>query len=112
MTRSAAAAPAVELAAVELAAGGLAAGGLGAAAAPAPFDVINYPTTPAGVGRRIPPNKDVAVRVTLAGLAPSTNAIISIAGAGVGGNATFDGSATKTMSASGKIGRASCRERV
>jgi hypothetical protein len=83
-----------------------AAGGSGAtpaAAATATFNVINYPTTPAGVGRRIPPSKDVAVQVTIAGLAPSTNAVISLAGAGAGGNATLDGAATKTMNASGAV---------
>jgi hypothetical protein len=78
-------------------------GGGGAAAATATFDTINYATTPAGVGRRVPPNKDVAVRVTIAGLAPSTNAVISLAGAGAGGNATLDGAATRTMNASGAV---------
>lgn len=68
---------------------GAAAGGSGAAAATATFDVINDPTTPAGVGRRIPPSKDVTVRVAIAGLAPSTNAVISLAGAGAGGNASL-----------------------
>lgn len=77
--------------------------GSGAAAATATFDVINYPTTPAGVGRRIPPSKDVTLRVAIAGLAPSTNAVISLAGAGAGGNATLDGAATKTMNASGAV---------
>jgi hypothetical protein len=83
--------------------GGAKAGGSGAAAAKATFDVISFPTTPAGVGQRIPPRKDVTVRVVITGLAPSTNAVISLAGAGPGGNATLDGAATKTMSASGAL---------
>jgi hypothetical protein len=85
------------------AAGGSGAAAGGSGAATATFDVINYPTTPAAVGWRIPPSKDVTVRVAIAGLAPSTNAVISLAGAGAGGNATLDGAATKTMNASGAV---------
>lgn len=82
---------------------GGAGGGSGAATATATFDVIDHVTTPVGVGRRIPPKKDMTVRVTITGLAPSTNAVVVLAGAGAGGNATLDGAATKTMNASGTV---------
>ncbi|HEY0477573.1 MAG TPA: hypothetical protein VGD37_08610 [Kofleriaceae bacterium] len=85
--------------------GGGAGGGGGSPAAVgiATFGVIDYPTTPAGVGRRIPPRKDVNVAVTLTGLAPSTNAVISFDGAGAGGTGTLDGAATKSMAAGGSV---------
>jgi hypothetical protein len=87
--------------------GGAGSGSSDGAAAPiaarATFAPVAYATTPPGVGRRIPPRKDVVVNVTITGLTPSTNAVISLAGAGAGGNATIDGGATKSLAASGNV---------
>lgn len=81
--------------------GGGTGGGAGGSVGVATFSMINYRTTPAGVGQRIPPRKNVAVRITFTGLAPKTKAVLSFDGAGSGGNGTIDGRATKTMSKSG-----------
>jgi hypothetical protein len=74
-------------------------GGGAAATATATIGAINFHTTPAGVGARIPPRKTVRVQVTVTG----GPVVLSLDGAGTAGNGTIDGRATKTLRRSGVV---------
>jgi len=69
------------------------------------FGNVRAPSTPTGVGDRIPPNVDFPISVTLTGWHPPMAPVrISVQGAGGGhGDATIDGAATQEITASGTI---------